>query len=220
LKLSSRKSQPTSAYLLQRGDDGKLYPVAFYSRRLQSAEENYPVHEKELLAIKEALRVWQCYEENGQQAIVLTDHESLKYMNTIKRPSKRLVRWIEEFQAWDLAIKYRKGSEATVPDALNRRSDYLRLYMMQGLAPHEEYVSNMEEYKKNGILPKNEYDQMIELEAPHFVLMDGRLMRQISKGVYSPYLEWEFREDLIQRMHNEHGHLSLHGMKDLVVRRG
>jgi Integrase zinc binding domain len=141
------------------------------------------------------------------------------------------VRWIEEFQAWGLVVKYRKGSVVTVPDALSRRPDYLRLYVMQGLAPQEEYVSYMEEYLKNGTLPKNEYDQMIELEAPHFVLTDGRLMRWISKGVITPegaftpgvstpYLEWEFRGDLIQRMHNEYGHLSLHGMKDLVVRRG
>ena len=65
-------------------------------------------------------------------------------MNTIKRPSKRLVHWIEEFQARDLTIKYRKGSEATVPDALSRRPDYLRLYVMRGLTPHEECVSYME----------------------------------------------------------------------------
>jgi RNase H-like domain found in reverse transcriptase len=45
------------AYLLEMGDDGKLHPVAFHSRKLHPAEENHPVHEKELLAIKEALRV-------------------------------------------------------------------------------------------------------------------------------------------------------------------
>jgi len=80
-------------------------------------------------------------------------------------------------------------------------------------------------------LPKNEYDKMIKLKALHFVLTDGRLMRLISKGVITPeraftpristpYLKWEFRGDLIQRMHNEYEHLSLHGMKDLVMRRG
>ena len=91
---------------------------------------------------------------------------------------------------------------------------------MQGLAPHEEYVSYMEEYLEKGALPKNEYDEMIRLEAPHFVLNEGRLMRKISEGVLTPYLEWEFRGDLVQGIYNEYGHLSLHGMKDLVVRRG
>jgi len=58
------------------------------------------------------------------EIIVLTDHGSLKYMNTIWRPSRRLARWIEEFQEWKLEIKYRRGSEATLPDALSRRPDY------------------------------------------------------------------------------------------------
>jgi RNase H-like domain found in reverse transcriptase len=68
--------------------------------------------------------VWDYYLENGKEITVLTDHESLKYMRTIKRPSKRLLRWIEEFQAWNLNIKYPQGSLAIVPDALSRRPDY------------------------------------------------------------------------------------------------
>jgi RNase H-like domain found in reverse transcriptase len=44
-------------YLLQMNDDKKLHPIAFHSRKLQSAEINYSIHKKELLAIKEALRV-------------------------------------------------------------------------------------------------------------------------------------------------------------------
>jgi hypothetical protein len=43
--------------LLQLGADGRLHPVAFDGRKLTGAELNYPVHEKELLAIKEALRL-------------------------------------------------------------------------------------------------------------------------------------------------------------------
>lgn len=44
-------------YLLsQEGEDGLLHPVAFGGRKLRGAEVKYPTHEKELLAIKEALR--------------------------------------------------------------------------------------------------------------------------------------------------------------------
>ena len=86
------------ACILQFGNDRKLHSVAFHSRKLHDAELRYPVHEKELLAIKEALRTWNYYLENGMEITVLTDHESLKYINTIRRPSRRLARWIEEFQ--------------------------------------------------------------------------------------------------------------------------
>src|SRR6202035_4323512 len=113
------------ASILQYGDDNKLHPVAYQSTKLSPAQVKYPIHEKELLAIKEALRIWECYVENGYPITVLTDHESLKYMNTVKRPSKRLARWIDEFQGWNLVIKYRRGSETVIPDALSRRPDYL-----------------------------------------------------------------------------------------------
>ena len=37
--------------LSQQGDDEKLHPVAFHSRKFDTAEINYEIHDKELLAI-------------------------------------------------------------------------------------------------------------------------------------------------------------------------
>ena len=41
--------------LLQTDDEGRERVVAFESRQLRAAEKNYPVHDKELLAMKYAL---------------------------------------------------------------------------------------------------------------------------------------------------------------------
>jgi|SRR5579859_6049285 len=90
--------------LLQEGDDSKLHPVAYESRKLNDAHIRYPTHEKELLAIKQVLLGWNRYLDNGHVITIVTDHESLKYMNTIKRPSARLARWIDEFQGYKLNI--------------------------------------------------------------------------------------------------------------------
>jgi hypothetical protein len=54
--------------LLQEG-----HPVAFESRKLNSAELNYNVTEKEILAVVHALRVWRCCLE-GADFTVYTDH--------------------------------------------------------------------------------------------------------------------------------------------------
>jgi hypothetical protein len=78
--------------LMQQGDDGLMHPVAFDGRKLRGAELNYPTHEKELLAIKEALVKFKHYVENNHRTTILTDHESLRYMNSVTRPSKRLAR--------------------------------------------------------------------------------------------------------------------------------
>ena len=44
------------ATLTQKGEDGKPRPVAYYSRRITAPESNYDIHNKELLAVVEALR--------------------------------------------------------------------------------------------------------------------------------------------------------------------
>ncbi|KAB5587572.1 Retrotransposable element Tf2 [Ceratobasidium theobromae] len=41
----------TGAVLSQKGEDGRLHPVAFMSSSFSPAEMNYDTHEKELLAI-------------------------------------------------------------------------------------------------------------------------------------------------------------------------
>ena len=83
--------------LMQEGDDGLMHPIAFDGRKLHGVELNYPTHEKELLAIKDALIKWKHYIENNLKITVLTDHESLRYMNSVTKPSRRLAHWIDEF---------------------------------------------------------------------------------------------------------------------------
>jgi hypothetical protein len=50
--------------LLEIGLDGALHPVAFDGRKLQGAELNYAVQEKELLAIRHAVPTWSNYIDN------------------------------------------------------------------------------------------------------------------------------------------------------------
>src|SRR5277367_2582629 len=63
-------------------DQGKgQQPVAYESRKLSPAEQNYAIHEKELLAIVHAIRIWRMYLE-GRRFTVITDHASLEYIKT------------------------------------------------------------------------------------------------------------------------------------------
>jgi hypothetical protein len=49
------------AILSQSGIDGLLHPVTFYSQKLTSAEINYQVYDKELLAIITTFEQWRPY---------------------------------------------------------------------------------------------------------------------------------------------------------------
>jgi hypothetical protein len=82
----------TGAVLMQQFDEG-LRPIAFLSKKMTPAERNYPVHEQELLAILNALKAWRHY-LGGRPFTVLTDHQSLQYVETSAMATPRQVRWV------------------------------------------------------------------------------------------------------------------------------
>lgn len=91
--IETNASEWAIRYSLLQTINNKTHPIAYYDgQKLSPAEINYPVHEKELLAIKSAIRTWNYYIDNGRKTIVLTDHKSLKYLQTTKNPSKQLAR--------------------------------------------------------------------------------------------------------------------------------
>ena len=67
--------------LLLQDDEQRIRPVAYESRKLSPTELNYLIHEKELLAIIHALKIWRIYLE-GHHFKVITDHKSLCFFNT------------------------------------------------------------------------------------------------------------------------------------------
>ena len=55
--------------------------MAYFSKKYLAAELNYPLPEKELLAIFRACQKWRCY-LNGHETTVYTDHELLARLHT------------------------------------------------------------------------------------------------------------------------------------------
>ncbi|KAL0204378.1 hypothetical protein M9458_002396, partial [Cirrhinus mrigala] len=68
------------AILSQRhGSPPKLFPCAYFSRKLTPAERNYDVGDRELLALKAALEEWRHWLEGAKEPfLVLTDHRNLE----------------------------------------------------------------------------------------------------------------------------------------------
>ncbi len=110
------------AVLSQRqGDPPKLYPCAFFSRKLNPTEQNYDVGNRELLAMKAAFEEWRHWLEGASHSFtVLTDHRNLEYLKSAKRLNHRQARWSLFFTRFDFRITYRPGSQNTKADALSR----------------------------------------------------------------------------------------------------
>ncbi len=110
------------AVLSQRqGNPPKLYPCAFFSRKLNPTEQNYDVGNRELLAMKAAFEEWRHWLEGAKHPFtVLTDHRNLEYLKSAKRLNHRQARWSLFFTRFDFKITYRPGSQNTKADALSR----------------------------------------------------------------------------------------------------
>jgi hypothetical protein len=107
----------------QPDKSGVLHPVAYYSRKLKDPERNYDIHDKELLAIVDALRKWDTYcKTTGPKIEILTDHKNLEYWKTKRDLNLRQARWGERLANYDFVIKYRPGKLAGKPDILSRES--------------------------------------------------------------------------------------------------
>ena len=94
-------------------------PVAYDSMQLNSAERNYPIHEKELLAIIRALKKWRS-DLLGSEFIVYTDHRTLENFDTQHDLSRRQLRWQEFMSQYEMAITYIRREDNCVADALSR----------------------------------------------------------------------------------------------------
>lgn len=110
--------------LLQYDADGIERVVSYQSRTLKPAERNYPVHDKELLAMKYALVKFRVHLLGGQPFIVYTDHASLRTAVNSPHLSQRMARWLSFFAEYNFRVEYKPGRFNVLADALSRRPDY------------------------------------------------------------------------------------------------
>lgn len=109
----------------QRDEQGRLHPVAFFSRKLQGAELNYPIYDKEFMAIVLCFEEFRHYLQGSMHKVkVYTDHKNIAYFTTTQQLNKRQLRYAETMAEFDYEILHRKGSENGRADAMSRRADY------------------------------------------------------------------------------------------------
>ncbi|KAE8992611.1 Transposon Tf2-6 polyprotein [Phytophthora fragariae] len=112
--------------LMQFNDEGRERVVSYQSRQLKPAERNYPVHDKELLAMRYALIKFRVYLLGEQTFAIYTDHASLRTATKSPHLSQRMARWLSLFSEYNFVVHYKPGKTNILADALSRRPDYVQ----------------------------------------------------------------------------------------------
>jgi hypothetical protein len=119
LVMSDASLTATGAVLMQKDSNGNLHPCAYLSKTLSSAERNYDIYDRELLAVIHALEEWRHYLLGTVHVVmVLTDHKNLTYFRQPHKLSRRQARWNLFLQDFDLHFNHTPGTQMGPTDAL------------------------------------------------------------------------------------------------------
>lgn len=121
--ISAVLSQPVSE------EDRSARVIAYFSRKLQGAEQRYPTHDKETLAVVCAFKEWRHYLSGHRPGItVMCDNSATTFLKTKSSSTltTRQSKWASYLDEFEYDIKHIKGTHNVVADALSRRPDYER----------------------------------------------------------------------------------------------
>ena len=134
------------------------------SRLLKGAEHHYPITHKECLAVLWAIKYFRTY-LYGTKFDVVTDHQALNWLMTIKDPNGRLARWSLYLQSYEFNILHRSGKKHNNADTLSRP-------VLLAITLAEESTENIDSNEDENISSK--YLDIYEDEYALYYLKYGR----------------------------------------------
>ena len=124
-RVEADSSDFATGAVLEQFQDDKWFPIAYLSKTLTETERNYPIHDKELLAIIRALKESRyLLEGHPQTLLILSDHKNLEYFRNAQNLSRHQARWADYLERFNFEIKHVSGKKQGKSDGLSRRADY------------------------------------------------------------------------------------------------
>src|SRR6202008_5194225 len=147
------------AILFQQDDKGKKHNMAYYSKALNPAKRNYPVWDRELLAITQPLKHWRHLLIGSPHVIIVwMDHSNLLHYREPQKVNRHVMRAISYMEDFHLELRHIPGIRNRA-DALSRRPDH-----EQGDHDNEGVMA----------LPDNLFARLIEVNTLDWMVEDSQ----------------------------------------------
>ncbi len=180
------------AILTQKDEQNNDKVIAYYSKRLNSTQENYSASELECLAVVEAIEHFDNYLHKPFK--VITDHSALKWLLNFKDPKSRLFRWSIRLSTRNFEIIHRSGSAQQHVDALSRSPISLHL--------------DIDELRESQVKA-----DMSFIRQPH---VRNHITTVHHNGLYKAYVPDELRPKLLLKFHENFGHPGINKTTQLI----
>jgi hypothetical protein len=109
------------AGLMQKDNNRKMHPVAFFSKTMNEAQRNYNFYNRELMGVVEMCRHWRQYLHQAQHKFKIhTDHANLLFWKNPGEHNRRVARWHTELMEYDFELVHISGKKNGWADALSR----------------------------------------------------------------------------------------------------
>jgi len=112
------------------------HPTGFMSKKFTTAQQNYAVHELEMLTILEVLLKWED-KLMGYEVHIITDHKALEFFKTQLSLTNRQWQWMDYLSRFTFDITYIKGDLNKVADCL---SWYHKNDIIEDVYQYNKYV--------------------------------------------------------------------------------
>lgn len=127
------------ATLGHKDESGLILPISYYSKKLVAHQKKWPIHEKELFAIQEAVKAFKHY-LYGRHFIVRCDNSAIQSIKKLENPANRLARMILYLNDYDFTFEKIPGSENQVADLFSR--DFHQVNLVQVDMPNFQEIKN------------------------------------------------------------------------------
>src|SRR5438045_931128 len=114
LHMETDASGTACAGILSQKWKDRWHPIAYFSRKFSGPELNYPIYDKELLAIILGFHQWRHYLEGASEIEVWSDHQNLKQFMSQMMLNGHQARWLLQLAPYDFTIHYHKGSLSAI----------------------------------------------------------------------------------------------------------